>query len=73
MPEKCDGEALKAGQCSKQCCAYCLADKDCVEARLGWQGAPGCTLIHADPKMPFGAWNNATKDNPITTIIPHRS
>ena len=53
MPEKCDGEALKAGECSKQCCAYCLADKDCVEARLEYDGAPGCVLIHAG-ELQFG-------------------
>jgi hypothetical protein len=73
MPEKCDGEALKAGQCSKQCCAYCLADRDCVEARLGYEGAPGCVLVHSNLKLPFGPWNNSTKDNPITTIIPRRA
>jgi hypothetical protein len=69
-PQKCDGEtggAGKAGPCTQQCCAYCLADKDCVMARLIGRG---CHLVHADPKLPFNAWNN--KSAGITTITPRR-
>eukprot|EP01050_Picozoa_sp_SAG11_P007789 SAG11_NODE_660_length_7893_cov_4.055042_4_plen_114_part_00 len=69
-PQKCDGEtggAGKAGPCTQQCCAYCLADKDCVMARLIGRG---CHLVHAEPKAPFTSWNN--KSAGITSIMPRR-
>ena len=70
MPQKCESEAEgKVGDCATQCCAYCLADKDCVEARLVGRG---CHLVHDDPKLPFTPWNNKTSKG-ITTILPGRS
>lgn len=69
MPEKCDAEAKGAiGRCARLCCAYCLKDEDCVEATLIGRG---CHLFHADPKLPFGPWNN--RSTGITTIAPKRS
>ena len=68
MPEKCDAEVKgSVGRCARLCCAYCLADKECVEATLIGRG---CHLIHVDPKLPFGPWNNASTG--ITTVVPKR-
>lgn len=70
MPQNCDAETSGSGlvgRCSRLCCAYCMADKDCVEARLIGRA---CHLVHVDPNLPFAPWNNATKG--ITTITPRR-
>jgi hypothetical protein len=68
MPQKCDAEVKESvGRCSRLCCAYCLADKDCVSATLI---GTGCHLVHLDPKVPFGPWNNASTG--ITSILPTR-
>lgn len=67
MPHTCDSEAEgTVGGCAMQCCAYCLADKNCVQARLI---GTGCHLVHKDPKLPFAPWNNKTSKG-ITTILP---
>ena len=48
MPKTCSDEAAgRAGMCARQCCAYCLADAACVQARLI---GTGCHLVHLDPK-----------------------
>jgi len=70
MPQNCDNETSGAGsvgRCSRLCCAYCLADKDCVEATLIGHG---CHLFHVDSKLPFTPWNNASMG--ITTVLPKR-
>ena len=58
---------FSVGACSKQCCAYCLADKDCVEAQLNGNT---CQLIHLDPKLPFNPYDNASMG--ITTVVPRK-
>lgn len=45
-----------------------LADGDCAQATLI---GTGCHLFHADPKLPFGPWNNASTG--ITSILPKRA
>ena len=69
MPEQCGAETAGAGTvgpCSRLCCAYCHADPKCVQAKLIGRG---CHLYHADPKLPFGRWNNASAG--ITLVVPN--